>query len=259
VAATSASNAWAVGYIGHGPGSSDDSTEPLIEHWDGTSWSQQTFSTPADGGELTSVTATSASNAWAVGWSGSQSDSNQIALIEHWNGSNWTTESDRTATYWGQTPLHAVTATSANSAWTVGNFDDSRDISKYYILQMLHTVSPPSANGSDEWWNLRAFNSTPHPGGDLFGVAVGTASNIWAVGQSENEDACDPTCVTRIEHYNGMSWRHVPSPNPPGSSLNVLYGIALANGHAWAVGTTDNEYILIEHWDGTTWTIASPG
>jgi hypothetical protein len=38
---------------------------------------------PITGGDLNSVAATSARNAWAVGGDGSR------AIIEHWNGSRW--------------------------------------------------------------------------------------------------------------------------------------------------------------------------
>ena len=65
VAATSASNAWAVGDHSTGTVATD---RTLIEHWNGRRWAVQ--SSPSVGTQanvLASVAATSAANAWAVG------------------------------------------------------------------------------------------------------------------------------------------------------------------------------------------------
>jgi hypothetical protein len=70
VAATSASNAWAVGA---GPGGT------LILHWNGTAWKQ--VPTPGTG-ELT-VAAPPGGLAWAVGYTGRKT------LILRWNGTTW--------------------------------------------------------------------------------------------------------------------------------------------------------------------------
>ena len=63
VAATSASDAWAVGtYFSTGTG------QTLIQHWNGQDWAIQPGPNPGTGAnDLSSVAATSAANAWAVG------------------------------------------------------------------------------------------------------------------------------------------------------------------------------------------------
>jgi hypothetical protein len=60
VAATSASNAWAVGSVG-----STDKT--LIVRWNGHAWKQVASPSPGSGSSLTGAASTSASNVWAVG------------------------------------------------------------------------------------------------------------------------------------------------------------------------------------------------
>ena len=65
VAATSSTNAWAVGYYYNGT-----ADQTLIEHWNGTAWKEVT--SPNVGGSslynsLDGVAATSSTNAWAVG------------------------------------------------------------------------------------------------------------------------------------------------------------------------------------------------
>ena len=61
VAATSSSNAWAVGYDLKGTGPA------LIEHWNGKAWHVQASSGPGSDNSLTGVAAISAFNAWAAG------------------------------------------------------------------------------------------------------------------------------------------------------------------------------------------------
>lgn len=69
VAATSATNAWAVGTNCGGCSGGGQAPGALTVHWNGTAWKQQ--SSPSPGGssfsQLDGVAATSATNAWAVG------------------------------------------------------------------------------------------------------------------------------------------------------------------------------------------------
>jgi hypothetical protein len=113
VAATSPGNVWAVGlYYGSGP-----EQQPLIEHWNGTTWTHVASPNPGGYSSLIGVDATSSSDVWAVGL---YSDAGK-PLAEHWNGTAWTrvpspnpggsSQSDQ--------PL-AVAATSATSIWAAG-------------------------------------------------------------------------------------------------------------------------------------------
>jgi hypothetical protein len=116
--ATSASNAWAVGYDTSG---SDATT--LVLHWNGKSWSRTHSPNRATGAapdidHLQGVTATSASNAWAVGYY-QLSGVGFYTLILHWDGLAW---------HWMPSPdpagdndfLVNVAAASAGRAWAVG-------------------------------------------------------------------------------------------------------------------------------------------
>jgi hypothetical protein len=83
VTAPSSSLAWAVG--AH---EVSRKYHPVIEQWNGSSWSLQT--SPNVGfGELQSVVATSSSNAWAVGWRSASAFGCPHPLIERWNGTTW--------------------------------------------------------------------------------------------------------------------------------------------------------------------------
>jgi hypothetical protein len=188
VAATSAKNAWAVGYELAG---ADYRT--LIEHWDGHTWKQVPSPSPSSSQNvLTGVAATSGNNAWAVGY-----DLSRVyqTLIEHWDGHTWK-------------PVRSPTPSS------IGNF--------------------------------------------LTGVATASAKNAWAVGY----DFGSANYRTLIEHWNGHTWQKVASANVgPAGRFNELTGAtAISSGDAWAAGyylgnTADQT--LIEHWNGHAWKLAA--
>src|SRR5262249_15247357 len=92
----------------------------------------------------------------------------------------------------------------------------------------------------------------------LNGVIALSATNVWAVGSSNNDTQ------GLIERYDGTSWSIVASPTPSGSISNALYGIAAVSANdIWAVGqTTHNNGTanpspqpLIEHWNGPAWSL----
>jgi len=242
VAATSATNAWAVGSIGPGPG--DPAAEsPLIEHWDGTAWSAQSFAVPLTGGQFTAVAATSADDAWAVGWTGETGEgTGQTTLIEHWDGTSWTQVSSPDPTG-SANLLHGVAAIGPDDVWAVGL--TVSDSGVYHPLTMH--------------WNGTSWSvvSSPDLAGGLQAVAAASTHDVWAVGATNPNPDCDsggPKCVTVAMHWNGSTWTVATTPDPPSSYLNAYLGAAaISGGDVWAVGTTDYASTLITHWDGSTW------
>jgi hypothetical protein len=103
--------------------------------------------------------------------------------------------------------------------------------------------------------------SSPSPGtasNGLNAVSAVSASDAWAVGGSL---ATGSLFQTLIEHSDGTQWTTVQSANNTGEDL--LFGVAAINSNdAWAVGywRTDATAVrqpLVEHWNGTVWTIIS--
>jgi hypothetical protein len=124
-------------------------------------------------------------------------------------------------------------------------------------------------------WNGTAWSAvrTPSPvancqdgniqwtGNTLRAVAAVAANDVWAVGHSCYQ------MKTLVEHWNGAGWSIVPSPSFPtgGDGIqNTLNGVAaISSSNVWAVGwhtAANGAYeTLIEHWDGTKWSVvASP-
>jgi hypothetical protein len=240
VAATSRTNAWAVGSYDSASGA-----HALIEHWNGTTWKQVTSPAPAI--FLGGVTALSATSAWAVGYS-----SNGTAiqtLIEHWNGTAWTlVNSPNPAGAARQNLLYSVTATSSRNAWAVGDYFPGAQLQTL----ILH-------------WDGKAWRHVPSPnrGGSaqqniLHSVAAASRTSAWAAG------TYGLTEQTLIEHWNGTAWKLVKSPNPGGPlSENFLAGVtAISSSNAWAVGgyfDGTRFSTLALHWNGTAWKqVATP-
>jgi hypothetical protein len=244
VAATSARNAWAVGLIGGGPGTGTGPIDKtLIEHWNGNAWTRVPSPTPRPAGGLSGVAAISATDAWAVGWTGTGPDfgGTSQTLIEHWNGNAWTRVPSPGNVPGVRTVLNAVAAASPHNVWAVGS-THLGGANKAFIVHWDGTA-----------WN-RVLAPTPVPGVSLLGVTATSPRDAWAVGQTAYKNACGPKCATVIEHWNGSSWALVPSPNPPSVLVNVLLGVAATSPrNAWAVGTNDYESTLIAHWNGMAW------
>jgi hypothetical protein len=235
VTATSASNAWAVGYT---------NGEGLIEHWNGTAWKwMSALSLAPPSSDFYSVAATSASNAWAVGFYPSSSTAS--TLIVHWNGKAWKQVPSPGS---GYSLLQGVAAVSASDAWAVGCTSCSGG-SKTLIAH----------------WNGKAWTRVPSPspgpiGSGLVSVTATSATDAWAVGYAEYSG---PKFTTLILHWDGKTWARVPSPSPTNSP--ELYGVtATSASDAWAVGWSAASNLsgsksLILHWDGKTWAqVSSP-
>jgi hypothetical protein len=235
IAAVSANDIWSVGSVNVGPYA--ESLRTLTEFWNGTSWSIIPSSNPAtttgDYDALQGVAALSASNVWAVGYSGCVSCSGDHSLIEHWNGSNWSIVSN--PTLYPSQDLYGIAAVSANDIWAVGKYG----FTPYGALI--------------EHWNGTQWSAVTNPGTQaLHGVTALASNNVWAVGDSE------------ILHWNGTSWSIVPDPQSTSSSGDYLRAVAAVSASdIWAVGYAEvasgEGYTyrpVIEHGDGSSWTVS---
>ncbi len=64
--------------------------QAMVEHWDGTSWTQATITAPGQalGSSLTAVSFDGPDSGWAVGFH-QFNRGRHVPLTEHWNGSSW--------------------------------------------------------------------------------------------------------------------------------------------------------------------------
>jgi hypothetical protein len=236
-------NAWAVGTQGAGA-----TSQTLAEHWNGASWTPAPSSNP--GGSLhdsifSGVAATSSSNAWAVGGYSTASDVGQT-LIEKLSNGTW--EQVSSPNPGGSThlnSLNAVATTSAKNAWAVGE----------YVTGSGENTLIEHWNGTT--WSVTQSPSQSHTDNLLVSVAATSVKNAWAVGYTFNSSGLEQTL---IEHWDGIRWRVVPSPDPSGSANSNNLGAVAASSasNAWAVGAyfgkTGFAEPLIAHWNGKKWT-----
>ena len=88
--------------------------------------------------ELLGVTATSATSAWAAGFSLDSQSRNQT-LILHWNGSTWQQASTPAVATFG-TRLSGIAAGSPSDVWAVGQFYSAADADQPLILHWNGTA-----------------------------------------------------------------------------------------------------------------------
>ncbi len=141
--------------------------------------------------------------------------------------------------------LSSMAAVSATDIWAVGY-----DYTNVYSNRTLA-----------EHWNGSQWSVVPSPnvGSDvnyLYGVSALATNNIWAVGFYRND-----VLRTLVEHWDGSKWSIIPSPNV-GSSDNQLEAVvALSANNIWATGTYFNpqnphaNLTLVEHWNGSKWSV----
>jgi hypothetical protein len=112
---------WAAGIAYPGP--TDRRSYPVMEHWDGSSWTDaMLLDLHSSQGGLGSVTAISPDDVWAFGWYGERNL--QHPLAEHWNGHRWAV-SALPDTGTGLDALWSASAASATDVWAVGRDLDS--------------------------------------------------------------------------------------------------------------------------------------
>ncbi len=218
VASLSPTDAWAVG--AWDPGGTARN-RPLIEHWDGASWSIVTVDDPVNA-VLTSVTAVAANDVWAVGDSGGKT------LVMHWDGSAWSRVSspnDGSATQ----GLSSVSAAGPNDIWAVGTIDEG---------------SPFPGETLAIHWNGAAWKlvTTPSPpsGDTVTGVAAFANRNAWMVGSYWSDAFTNHGLALRL-HASRTRLTKIPGNN----SLNGVDGVAKDDVYAVGGG--------IFHWNGTRW------
>ncbi len=113
---------------------------------------------------------------------------------------------------------------------------------------------PPGAAGpmGGACWSI-----VPNAGGtNLESVSARAADDIWAVGYTSSATGT----LGLIQHWDGSAWHLVPNPNPhPAApdteSLAWRPSAAPTSGPSGWSPTGSSAKTLIEHWDGSLWTI----
>jgi hypothetical protein len=230
VGGTSASDVWAVGFDFDGNSVADG----LFEHFNGTAWA--TVPAPSAPGipDFAAVSAVSPTDVWAVGAALAATDS---TLAAHWDGQTWQVVTTpclngakivlaEDACQQSMNQLTGVTAVSANNVWASGYETES---SNFHVPYVLHW--------DGKTWSLIKTPNVGNTGSSLFGITALSASDLWAVGHSQNGNG---TITTLTEQFNGSTWSVVPSPNPGLLGVDTLFGVAGTGGNQlFAIGSDE--------------------
>lgn len=199
------------------------------------------------------VAAISVDDAWAVGYTWDViSGGGYSTLAAHWDGTSWTQVSGPVLTQTcasTYTVLRDIAAISSTDIWAAGE-----------------TCAYPNAQTLAEHWDGTSWTQipTPNPGGRsgcaaFYGLTAISTDDVWAVGEFGTN--CETSAIKAFsEHWDGTTWKVVPTPNPATATGSELLGVAGSGpDDVWAVGDYEQKSFpwpsLIEHWNGTKWSI----
>ncbi|MDE3230376.1 MAG: hypothetical protein KGO05_10880, partial [Chloroflexota bacterium] len=209
----------------------------VMEHWNGQRWSVVDFPTPAQpagGGFFTfnHVAAAAPNDVWAVGGMRAFTVTQTTPVAEHWNGSQWSVAQP-------SLPSMAIgfasVAARSGAVFAVGQTQLSNGDGATVVGQW---------NGS-QWARV----ASPSPGSlsnALNGVAVMSARDVWAVG--------DSAAGTLSEHWDGAHWSVVPTMNGATADNHLAAVAGTGAMDVWAVGSSA-DHPITERWDGSSWTL----
>ena len=223
VKAFASNNVWAVGYY---LDTLYDSLDPLVLHWDGTSFTMFTSGVPVGSGFLLeAINGLSPTDIWAVGEDGFGDTNFEM----HFNGVQWSVAPSASFPNGGQQFIAGVAEVSTDDVWAVGS----------YVPTVFAEQQTLALN-----WNGNTWSQVKTPNVDtyfnkFYAVAAVSASDVWAVGYAYTTSGL--SFDTLIEHWNGVAWSIVSSPNAKGTTGNELVGIAVSGTTTlWSVGSADS-------------------
>src|SRR5207302_2012805 len=125
-----------------------------------------------------------------------------------------------------------------------------------------YETAPAPSDPQSQW----AVVDTPQAKGTLtenffYSVTCVSVSDCWAVGAYATQ--LFGFHQTLVGHWDGNSWNLVDSPNTDPGVDNILASVTCTStSDCWAVGgavtlSRDSVHTLIEHWDGSAWTIVT--
>ena len=234
-----------------GSSGSTSASAPLIELWNGTSWSIQP-SPDVGNGYLSAVSCSGLLACTAVG------NENGDTLAERWDGTGWHVQS---------TP----DAPGSESSWLGAVSCPRKRTCTAVVVSNALLLSPLV----ERWFgriNAWALEAAPTPDGAdganfVGGVSCPDGRVCFAVGESLGPPGpvLERDVATLAERRVGSSWSVMPTPNPtprPGSRpFATLDGVSCSGRRAChAVGDafdSTGEIVIAERFDGASWQLES--
>ena len=196
-----------------------------------TGWrTEATFAVRGKASIVTGVAASSASDAWATGFSAkAKGNSLPQPIIRHWSGNAWrsVTLPAKIAKRWAsQAPaLTVVGVASARSVWLFNAFQGS-----YLRL-----------NGSR--WSLGQLPGVSEKSGafvEVDAVKVFSGTDVWAFGDRITISATQVASAPYAARYDGRKWATVTVPGLPSGGGAIAAVAAVSASDIWAVESPDS-------------------
>jgi hypothetical protein len=225
---------------------------PLVEHWDGSTWTVQAVPAVDGLGGLYGISCPAADDCIAVGSTLSANGKDAVPLADRWDGSSWAQQPvprpKSTGVQYGvDSYLLSVSCSSGANCTAVGRIgvDKVQSLAEHW-------------NGSH--WTIQP---TPAPAGAKYslldGVSCPKAAFCLATGYSDtNPGGLNPdTAIAEI--WTGDGWTQQTLPLPAKSLTSILNGISCASAvRCTAVGYVNSlphTSALAEYWTGSAWAV----
>jgi hypothetical protein len=206
---------------------------------------------------------------WAVGYT--SDDYSISALIEHWDGAEWSISPTPDL---GSSDLADVVALAADDVWAVGAAEsnplalhwDGLAWTQVFVPGFFVALNSVSGVSPTDVWAVGTQSLAVHWDGTLwtqdqvpdvptlYGISMAASDDVWAVG-TKGIDQSQPASA----HWDGTSWRSVRMPPGPLHSGQVTGVVAPQSDLAWAVG--DDFYggpPYVFRWNGNRWGLNQP-
>jgi hypothetical protein len=198
VASISRTDAWAVGSDSY-----PDRTDPMVQHWNGVTWTRVALPAGLVDAALNAVEANGPDDVWAAGFLTGDAVTGQPSepLVLHWNGLCWSRIALPSTADLGLARLNGITV-SGGQVWAVGESTIGGATNR---KPLAFRVTASGAIRQD----------TPDEQGQLNGVTIAGAE-VWAVGY-RYEDGL-PLSYALRRRSDGV-WERAAAPEAPGATL----------------------------------------
>jgi hypothetical protein len=233
-ATSKAYGAW--GYVTAIP----DKIRPMVQRWNGTSWSVQTLPVPSTWtfSYLRGVSCVSATFCVAVGYHG------KSPMILSWNGTAWSLQSAATnPPLSSEVRFSGVSCTSTTSCVAVGRYvtaSGTRALAEKWNGTAWSLAAPPTPTGTTELTGVSCTSATACIGVGSFDTGTGVHVPL-----AESWDGAAWTVMTTPVIAGGA---HLKSVSCTSSTACMTVGVNRRSGH---------DHTLAFQLTGTTWTTTS--
>jgi hypothetical protein len=211
---------------------------PVVERWNGTSWSVQRF---AAADQLpNSLSCGSDRMCVAVG---------ESTTVERWNGRRWSLQQIRTPGTWMDVSLSNVSCTSAKACIAIGRFLIGPGCSEGDTNQSC-TEKPLV-----ERWNGSRWSAQPVP--KFRGMGLVSLDDVSCSSPRACMIIATVDAAFAAARWNGSKWSIHRMPRPRGVEAPDVSGVSCGSPRECIVlgHPANGAGLFSEHWDGSRWTV----